>query len=79
MSVALDGVVELLAGLLSDPGTSSKDHQKLVAKAVDLYKEADFQVKRENERLNAAVPPLKTPVAGGVAVKPAEVTPKVAK
>lgn len=54
MSIAQSEVIAVVAGILSDPGTSSKDHQHVVAKAIDIVKEVSFQVSQENERLNAA-------------------------
>jgi uncharacterized protein (UPF0264 family) len=50
MSIAQSEVVAVVAGLLSDPGTSSKDVQKVVARAIDYVKEVSFQVKKENDK-----------------------------
>lgn len=57
MSISVQEVIQVVSGILSDPGTSSKDHQKVVAKAIDIVKEVNFQVQKENERLNP--PPAK--------------------
>lgn len=54
MSIAQSEVIAVVAGILSDPGTSSKDHQRVVAKAIDIVKEVSFQVSQENDRLNKA-------------------------
>lgn len=73
MSIAISEVIQVVAGILSDPGTSSKDHQKIVAKAIDIVKEANFQVQKENERLNPVPVPApvvaKAPVATSKSVK----------
>jgi hypothetical protein len=51
MAIEKDVVVALVAGILADPTTSSKDHQAVVAKAINLAKEIDFQVNEANPAL----------------------------
>lgn len=53
MSVNVSEVIQLVNGVLADPGSSSKDHSAVVEKAMALYKEVEYQVSEENKRLAA--------------------------
>lgn len=65
MTIPVEQVILLVVGILSDPGSSSKDHQKVVSRAIDIYKETVYQVDAENEKSKPKAPPAptsKTPV-----------------
>lgn len=79
MIVKQEDVVSLVSGLLSDPGTSSKDHTHLVSKAIDLAKEIGYQVERSNKAEKLPAPPATAATSKPVASSPAAVKPVSAK
>jgi hypothetical protein len=57
-------------------GTSSKDHAHLVEKAINLAKEIEFQVKRENEKSKELPAPSAPAVTSKPVTSPAPATAK---
>lgn len=46
-----ENVIQVVNGLLADPGTSSKEITALIEKAIGIVKEVEYAVAAENERL----------------------------
>lgn len=63
-------ITSLVAGLLADPGSSSKNIKALVEKAIAIANEIEYKVHEANEQLQKPVAPTLNPGTVG----PAKIT-----
>lgn len=71
----INNICVLVAGVLSDPGFSSKENKKVVERAYELYDEVNAEAERRAEAEKAAKQPVKPVETGKANPAPAKVTP----